>query len=118
MNLLTETTEAITASGHTPADIVFIGSRDSGHRCTWDEYTRLADVQYDDGFGAQKVASDLEIVFSDGSGMWRHEYDGSESWAYHQPFVQPAVSKSIVRLTVDGTDRVGWAALGELQDER
>lgn len=118
MNLLAETTEAITDSGHTTADIVFIGSRGSGHRCTWGEYTRLADVEYDAGFGAQEVASGLEIVFSDGSGMWRHEYDGSEGWAYRQPFVEPTASKSIVRLTVGGTDQIGWAVLGELQDDR
>lgn len=44
INLLAETREAIADSGHTPEDIVFIGSLDSGHRCTWDEFIKLTDA--------------------------------------------------------------------------
>ena len=35
MNLLEETQEAIIDSGHTVKDIIFIGSKVSGHSCTW-----------------------------------------------------------------------------------
>lgn len=84
-NLLSETLESIEQSGHTPADIAFIGSADAVYRMTWDEFEKLADVEYDSGFGSAEVATDLVIRFSDGKHMWRHEYDGSESWDYDAP---------------------------------
>jgi len=112
MNLLKETLDDITQSGHTPADIVFIGSEGSGHSCTWEEFITLANFDYDAGFGAQEVATDLIIVFSDGSKMWRHEYDGSENWEYSAPFVMPKDRLPITRLH-GGM----WASLAELQDE-
>ena len=50
-NLLKETKEAIRASGHRIGDIVFIGSEDSGHECSWGEFEFLADKEYDSGYG-------------------------------------------------------------------
>jgi hypothetical protein len=114
MNLLKETIEDIRQSGHTPKDIVFIGSEVTGHRCCWTEFQTLANVEYDAGFGAQEVASDLIIVFFDGAKMWRREYDGSESWAYSRPFKMPTESHPIKHLTVAGYHRVGWCDLAEL----
>lgn len=114
MNLLRETLADIARSGHLPQDIVFIGSEVSGHQCSWEEFQRLADVEYDAGFGAQKVASDLIIVFGDGQKMWRQEYDGSEQWGVTRPFQLPTETRPITRLTVEGTDRVGWVSLAEL----
>ena len=95
MNLLNETEEAVKNSGHTPSDIVFIGSEKTGHECTWDEFRLLANREYDDGFGGQEVASDLIIVFSDGQSMWRGEYDGSEWWEHAKPFVRPSTKLPI-----------------------
>lgn len=115
MNLLSETIEDIANAGKTPEQIIFIGSEQSGHQCTWAEFQVLADVEYDRGFGAQKVASDLIIAFSDGSKMWRHEYDGSERWGYSTPFEAPAKAKPINRLVVKG-DQVGWRTLADVQD--
>lgn len=112
MNLLKETIEAITESGHTPDDIVFIGSEQSGHECTWEQFQRLADVEYNAGYGAQKVASDLIIVFRDGQRMDRHEYDGSECWSVMAPFKRPAQSLPITRLLVT-EDQVGWKTVAE-----
>lgn len=80
MNLLEETIEAIERSGHKVEDVEFIGSIDAEYRCTWDEFTKLADREYDNGFGCAEVATDLIIRFRDGRRMWRGEYDGSESW--------------------------------------
>ena len=73
MNLLQETREAITESGHNETDIVFIGSEKTGHQCSWQEYCTLADIEYDSSFGAPEVAGDLIIVFSDGQKLWRGE---------------------------------------------
>ncbi|UXM90910.1 hypothetical protein [Paenarthrobacter sp. JL.01a] len=81
-NLLTETLDAIERSGHTPEQVTFVGSQDAEYRCTWDEFTVLADVTYDDGYGAAEVATDLIIRFDDGRKMWRGEYDGSEWWEF------------------------------------
>jgi len=105
-NLLAETVSDIMESGHGPGDIVFIGSLDTGHRCTWAEFQTLANIEYDGGFGSQKVAHDLRIVFSDGTQMWRHEYDGSESWHFSHPAVIPEQVHPISRLVVR-EDRIG-----------
>ena len=114
MNLLQETVEWIEQSGHKPEQIIFIGSEKTGHACTWDEFTKLANRDYDSGFGAQNVASDLIIVFSDGMKMWRVEYDGSEWWEYSTPFKMPEETKPIERLFTRG---VGWDDLDEIHGE-
>jgi hypothetical protein len=111
MNLLQETIEDIIRSGHKTEDIIFIGSESSGYSCTWREYEILANHDYDDGFGAQKVASDLIIVFADGAKMWRSEYDGSENWEYVSPFKMPDKTKQIKKLFVNG---VGWEDLAKI----
>ena len=100
MNLLSETIDAIKDSGHTPEDIYFIRSRESGHSCTWEEYKKLADIEYDNGYGSQKVASDLIIVFSDGNYMWRVEDCGREGWDFTTPFLPEDQQKPISRLVV------------------
>ena len=111
-NLLKETKEAIASSGHTEADIVFIGSESSGHQCTWAEFCVLADVDYDSGFGAAQVAQDLIVVFSDGQKLWRGEYDGSEWWEHSTPFKRPEATLPISTLLCP-PERVGWVDLAE-----
>ena len=97
-NLLQETIKDIENSGHKVSDVIFIGSLDSGYSCTWDEFITLADIEYDAGFGGQEIASDLTIVFCDGSTMWRGEYDGSEWWEYSKPVEIPEKQKQILKL--------------------
>ena len=113
--LLDETIEDITMSGHTPEDIIFIGSVESCHRCTWQQFRELANFQYDSKYGAQKVAFDLIIVFSDGTSMTRGEYDGSEHWSYSKQFVEPQQSKTINSLFVK-PEQVGWKTLAAIND--
>lgn len=98
MNLLKETLIDIEDSVHTISDIIYIGSEDSGYCCEWDQFSAMANIDYDCGFGGQEIASDLVIVFSDGSKMWRHEYDGSENWVYSKPFKMPLDKKPIPTL--------------------
>ena len=113
MNLLQETIEAITKSGHAIEDVAFIGSEDAQHRCTWEEFERMADTEYDNGFGGAEVATDLIVRFNDGRRMWRGEYDGSEWWEYdpidERDYTQPG--KPIHKL-VGGL----WTNLSELND--
>jgi hypothetical protein len=116
MNLLKETISELKKSGHSPTDIVFIGSEESGHTCTWEEFQVLADQEYDSGYGGQEVAMDLIIVFSDGSKMWRDEYDGSESWAWKRPFKAPETTKPIRSLFVP-PHRAGWMDLEDIDEE-
>lgn len=106
MNLLRETKEAMVDFGLRPENIIFIGSESSGHSCTWKEFRGLANIEYDNGYGKQEIASDLLIVFSGGEVMYRHEYDGSECWQVHRPFVVPQTLKPIRKLR--DTDGRSW----------
>ncbi len=110
MNLLEETIEDIESAGKSVEDIIFIGSQNSGHSCTWEEFKVLANIEYHNGFGGQEVASDLIIVFSDKSYLDRHEYDGSEGWEFHPAFEMPGAVKKISRLVGDRY----WPSLEEL----
>jgi len=113
MNLLSETEIAIRNSGHDEQCIIFIGSENSGHCCTWEQFKLMANQEYYAGYGAQKVATDLIIAFSDETKMWRFEYDGSECWTFSIPFNPPKVTKRINRLIA--TDKeVGWVSLSEM----
>lgn len=81
-NLLEETTRKIEASGHTPTDVHFIGSKDGKYSMTWEEFTVIANVEYASGYGAVEVAEDLIVQFSDRTYLEREEYDGKEWWKY------------------------------------
>ena len=117
MNLLQETIQDIAESGYEIKDIVFIGSLKSGYRCTWGEFEILADHEYDEGFGAQKVAQDLMILFNDGQYMSRWEYDGSEGWATPcKKYRIPEEKKAIKSLFVT-EKRVGWEDLEEINKD-
>lgn len=84
MNLLTETLEVMKDQGLLPEQIVYIGDGDSS--CSWEEYTKLADVNYDNGYGGAEIDENLIIVFDTGVEFYRGEYDGSEWWDVHTPF--------------------------------
>lgn len=111
--ILDETLGAIEGSGHAPEDIIFIGSTETGHSCTWDEFKRLAeegDANYYSGYGGQTLASDLQIAFSDGSIMRRTEYDGAEGWESVKPFEIPYELKPIATIC----NGESWATLEEM----
>ena len=116
MNLLKETIFCISAHGQAPENIIFIGSEQSGYQCSWERFKELANVEYDDGYGAQKVAYDLIIVFNNGARMQREAYDGAEAWQFIQTFRVPPVYKNINRLIVQDT-QVGWKTLAEINEE-
>jgi hypothetical protein len=115
LNLLKETRVAIKTSGYTVSDIVFIGSPESGHECTWEQFESLANWDYDSSWGAAKVATDLIVVFSDGQQMWRGEYDGSEWWELRTPFVRPRDPRPIMSLFAS-QERTGWLTLKEINE--
>ena len=113
-NLLKETNEKLNAINKSAEDIIFIGSPQTGHHCTWEQFESLADFEYDSGYGSQSVATDLVIVFSDHSIMDRHEYDGSECWEYIENFKMPSNLKPIKSL---GGDHIMWCSLSEINEK-
>lgn len=73
-NLLNETLELVG-----DREVKWVGSTSWGW-FTWDEFSKVArETEYDCGFGAAKIPSDLVVC---GVDWWleRHEYDGSEWW--------------------------------------
>lgn len=101
MNLLDETKDAISRSGHSTDDVRFVGSRDGELGIPWSQAEPVLDIDYDDGYGSQEIAADLVVVFTDGGFLRRDEYDGSEWWEYEPPFRVPETQKpfKFVKLT-------------------
>ena len=64
-NLLKETLEVLEKYGKSPKDVRWVGSRDGRYAITWEEFEKIADIEYDNSFGAQEVAMDLVVVGDD-----------------------------------------------------
>lgn len=97
-NLLEETYDVMSNCGLYKKDIVFIGSLETGHQCSWEEFEILADKEYNAGYGAQDVATDLVIVFKDKEYLSRQEYDGREWWELNTIPQLPLTPKPIKNL--------------------
>lgn len=95
MNLLTETKRVLFNRSKSLDDVVWIGCDE--FRISLEQFEKLANVEYDDGFGGQEVAKDLIVV---GKDFWleRHEYDGSEWWEYKEVPDKPKELKEIKTL--------------------
>jgi len=112
--LLTETLETLKHRGYTPEDVICVFTNTS--KFSWEDFAKVADVEYDGGYGAQEVAEDLQIM---GKDWWmdRHEYDGSECWVFHAkpdvdslPYTKPNV------LTIRSlSDWGGWMAHADIE---
>ena len=79
-NLWEETIEFLKENGKTFEDVLFIQGED--FKVTKENFEIVAKkTDYDSGFGAQHVATDLVLV---GDGWWieRCGYDGSEWWDF------------------------------------
>lgn len=109
-NLLEETLKTIESHAYLPEDIVFIGSGDGEYGCTWEEFTQLANFDYDEGYGGQEIATDLIIVFSNGTYLQRGEYDGFEWWELVEPIKVPKTYKPIKGLSGR------WSTLEEIHN--
>jgi hypothetical protein len=118
MNLLAETIEVLEKHGKTGKDVLWVGSPDI--ETTWDNFVKVADVEYDNGFGSPQVAEDL-IIFGKDFWLERREYDGSEWWKYvsrNEP--APRQKREIVALTISQAEDLGfdvncgWETLGKI----
>jgi hypothetical protein len=83
MNLLEETLDVLKEHKLQQKNISWVGSRDGKYVTSWSDFKTIAqNTNYNAGYGSQEIASDLVVVFRDGSWLERDEYDGSEVWEY------------------------------------
>ena len=95
--------------------VAWVGSKNGEYAMSWDEFKeKFKDVEYDNGYGSQKIAVDLVVVFTDGSWLEREEYDGSEHWASKSVPVRKEDAKSF---NIVGGDEYMWEDLKEMNEE-
>lgn len=94
-NLLQETIYYLKEHDLTENDVIWVGSQDL--HFSFKHFATIADIEYDSGYGAPQVATDLLVV---GEDWWleRHEYDGSEWWEFKQIPTRPNVYKKVDRV--------------------
>lgn len=87
-NLLKETLEILLANGKGPNDVLWVGTKYSDWQKdsvaasgSWADFEKLADFEYDDGFGGDEITTRLYVV---GKDWWleRGRHDGSGWWEF------------------------------------
>ena len=78
-NFLEETKDALKSIGKTTKDVISVGT--SEHRISWEDFEKLANFRYDDGYGHQVINGNLKVYGKDFI-LYRAEYDGSEWWEF------------------------------------
>ena len=117
MNAIEEIEDYLKNMNKSEKDILWIGSKDGVLAMDWDKFkSKFASVDYDDGFGAPQIASDLVVVFTDNSWLEREEYDGAENWTFKQ---LPVLKKKQDYNYIDCGSRnsIGWETLQELNED-
>ena len=103
MDFFKETHEAIKELGKT---VDWIGSYNGKLALSKEAFFTLENINYDSGYGSSEIAMDLVVVFTDGSWLHRHEYDGAEGWEYNKTPVKQKDFKSFSRyLIADGWEQ-------------
>ena len=79
VNFLKETLDKMEENGVSPDDVLYVFN--SFGYCSWEEFEKLANFDYNNGYGL--IAIDLNLIVR-GSDWWleRGEYDGSEWWKF------------------------------------
>lgn len=111
VNFWRETIRVLELHNKTWNDVEFIC--DSDANISKSNFENVAkNTNYDNGFGGQRIASDLMIV---GSDWWleRHEYDGSEWWEFKKAPKRFDNTKNVVRF-----DGGCWNTLSEINGEK
>lgn len=91
LNLKKETLASLREYGKNAKDVRWVGTE--GRETPLDEFWKLADRDYDNGFGGANINENLMVV---GDDWWleRHEYDGSEWWEYKEHPSQPLIAET------------------------
>lgn len=76
-NFLEETKDTLKRIRKTTKDVISVGTPE--HRISWEDFEKLANFRYDDGFGHQVINEKLRVYGKDFI-LYRVEYDGSEWW--------------------------------------
>ena len=84
VNFLKETISVMGKYTLDPKEIIYIGDRKSS--CSWEDFQKIANIEYDNGYGGVAIIKGLIIVFKNGVEMYRGGYDGREGWEVHIPF--------------------------------
>lgn len=88
MNLLQETLNALKENGKTPADVRWVGRASISAKCTWEDFAKQANFEYNNGYGGAEIPTDLVVV---GDNWWleRAEHGGSEWWEFNTTPAEP-----------------------------
>nr|DAN98639.1 MAG TPA: hypothetical protein [Caudoviricetes sp.] len=81
INLLKETVRELAVNGVSSEDVLYVFNN-LGY-CSWEEFEKIANFDYNNGYGS--IAVDLNLIVR-GSDWWleRKEYDGSEWWEFRR----------------------------------
>lgn len=109
VNLLNETIDFLKRYEKTLLDVEWIGNDE--FTISMSDFCRLANVEYDEGFGYQNVASDLVLVGKDFY-LERIEYDGEENWEFKMIPDKPMEQRTIQSLI----SKTGWETLSEINE--
>ena len=110
-NLWTETVEFLEKYGKTLDDVLYIQGDD--FEITKKNFETVAKkTNYDGGYGAQHVATDLVLV---GEDWWieRFEYDGAEWWEFKSIPTRSKYMKNVTKLGVGM-----WDTLKEMNEDK
>lgn len=110
-NLVEETVELLDGR-----EVDWVGSADGKYAMSWSEFVnKFNGVEYDGGFGSQKIATDLVVVFTDGSWLERHEYDGAENWENKRC---PSRLENAKIFDIVGGDDYFWDSLHDMNKDK
>jgi hypothetical protein len=108
INLLHETITILNEHGKPLDDIDWVGSKDL--RIPMVQFLKLADVEYNNGYGGEEVYMGLLVV---GNDWWleRHTYDGSEWWEHKSLPTKPNKTSKVLGIVESQDDDVNYDGL-------
>lgn len=80
INFLQETTQAVKDAGKRVSDVAWVGKMDGTVTCAWEEFEKLADLDYDKNYGGEEIDPALVVVFIGGGWLERSGEGGKEWW--------------------------------------
>lgn len=111
-NFLQETKNVIKANGKTIEDVLWVGNGE--YVISWADFEKISNVEYDSGYGAQEMPTDILVV---GKDWWmeREEYDGAESWSFKTMPRKQSKTKPFKYVTIE---HCMWMSLADLNSEK
>lgn len=114
VNLYEETVRILGYNNLSIEDIEWVGTTE--YTIPLEQFVKLAkETNYNQGYGAQEVATDLIIVGKDWY-MDRKEYDGAEWWDFNKKPIKPNTTMNVNTLCITRGESVGWLTLTECNE--